>query len=131
MRSTFSACLLLVVGCFLAPGEDTLSVSGVVLSESGAPIPDASVALLYRAPFTSWSDGVEIGVANTNSEGRYVIVLGPPRTHSTANCGSLLVSVQAPGYIQPIPQGIGSTVEGTCEEGTVEVTPILMSTVDP
>ena len=62
---------LLLLACFLEPGENTLVVQGVVLSDSGAPIAAATVELIYRAPISSWSEITRLGASNTGSAGRF------------------------------------------------------------
>lgn len=122
--------LLLLLGCFLAPGEDTLTVRGSVVSDVGAPIAGATVELLYREPFTSHTQGVRLAVTSTSADGRYSIVLEPPRTHNTGNCSSLLLTVTAEGYTQIVPNGVGDNGGAGCDEGTIELLPIRMVTLD-
>jgi hypothetical protein len=119
-----------LLGCFLAPGEDTLTVRGIVLTDAGVPIAGASVELLYREPFSSYTEGIRLAVTETGADGRYTITLGPPRTHDTSGCSSLLIAVEVPGYTQVVPHGVGDNGGATCQEGTTEVGPIRLVTLD-
>jgi hypothetical protein len=55
---------VVLLGCFLAPGEDTLAVRGSVLPDAGASIAGATVELLCREPYTSQTQGVRLTVTN-------------------------------------------------------------------
>lgn len=129
-RPILLSSLPLLSGCFLAPGEDALTVRGIVLSDADAPIAGATVELLYREPFTSYTQGARLAATSTSADGRYSIVLELPRTYASANCGSLLLAVEAPGFTQIVPHGVGDNGGASCNEGTIEPSPIRMVTLD-
>lgn len=123
-----AAIVLLLAGCFLEPGEDTLVVSGAVVSDlTDAPLPGARVELWARMPFSAWNErGQRVGNALTDGDGRYAIVVGPPRTADTGACGLLRVTAALEGFTQgTVPYGI-APIEGGCQEGETEAATIRM-----
>lgn len=119
---------VLLGGCFLAPGEATLIVTGLVVSDaSGAPLPDAQVVLWDFPVFAAWHEpGRRIGEASTNSAGRYRIIVTPPLNDDTSGCATLGVSATLPGYShENVRHGVAS-IEGGCHEGATEARTIRM-----
>ena len=57
-------------------------------------------------------------------------MLAPPRTHDTSNCNALFLDVTASGYFLGFSHGIASSASGACDDGTIEVAPIRMSTAE-
>jgi hypothetical protein len=125
------AIVLLLAGCFLEPGEDTLVVRGAVVSDpTGAPLPGANVELWVRMPFAAWNEpGQRLGNAITDGEGRYTIVVGPPRTADTGACGLLGVTAALEGFsLGNVPHGVAA-IEGGCQEGETEAATIRLRPV--
>lgn len=130
-RAFGSAIVLLIAGCFLEPGEDTLTVRGSIVADAtGAPIPDVRVELIYRPVLSPWNEpGQLLGEAATNGEGRYAIVVAPPRTQNTGSCRSLYVRASMAGYSHlDVPYPV-TAIEGGCHEGETEAVTIRMQPV--
>ena len=129
MARAFAAPMLVLLGaCFLAPGEDTLIVTGLVVSDaSGGPLPDAQVVLRDFPVFAAWDEpGRRIGEAVTNGAGRYRIVVTPPLNDDTSGCATLGVSATLSGYShENVRHGVVS-IEGGCHEGETEARTIRM-----
>ncbi|MGE5927897.1 MAG: carboxypeptidase-like regulatory domain-containing protein [Gemmatimonadota bacterium] len=127
-RPIRSAIVLLLTSCFVEPGEDTLVVRGAVVSDpTGAPLPGAHVELRVRMPFAAWNEpGHRLGSAITDGEGRYTIVVGPPRTADTGACGLLGVTAALEGFsLGNVPRGVAA-IEGGCQEGDTEAATIRL-----
>ena len=112
----------LVGGCFLAPGENTLIVNGLVVSAATeAPLPGARVVLVDLPVFAAWDEpGRRIGEATTDGDGRYTIVVAPPLNDDTSGCATLAVSATLAGYSSTSVRPGVAAIEGGCHEGETE-----------